>query len=580
MSSRRITAKPARVGKVGRAVEFRERAAERARRLSAYFEAADHLDHACALAELDPTSGVERRCDLLLALGDAWTCVSELGRARVAFRRAFDSAQSMHDYRRLAAAAMGHRGPTRLERTDASIPLLDEALAVIPKTDEVLRARLVAYRARSVPGDRDDEAREWSEDAWRLARATDDPLTISLAATARGWCSFTPAELDDAVKLAATAAATARRSGEVEALLEGLLVGSLAAAIRGEFAELDRLEEERCVEGERLRRPIDAVWGPCLRTRRHLLNGEFGAAERTILDLAELENRVGTSPHTLQLFWLRWWQGRAAELRDVIGSIAESSPPQWITPQLLSGLISMQVGDIAGVRSVVGENVPIALSSTRGGWGRPVELTLAAELALAVDDRDHINALREALGEWAGLHAQYTLFFYLGPCDYYLGRLHAALGDDDRASESLEAALGFVDAVRARPQRMVTRAALAAVLAHRNRPGDQERSRVLLGEGLTLARDMNLPHYAREYEALVRHTPRTSAEGLTEREAEVLALVAEGSTNRQVAVRLHMSVKTVERHLSNLYRKLEVTNRTAAAAYAVRHPPVSDDPTS
>jgi predicted ATPase/DNA-binding CsgD family transcriptional regulator len=58
---------------------------------------------------------------------------------------------------------------------------------------------------------------------------------------------------------------------------------------------------------------------------------------------------------------------------------------------------------------------------------------------------------------------------------------------------------------------------------------------------------------------------------LSPREASVLGLLAEGCSNQEISQRLFVSVKTVERHLGNLYRKLDVTNRTQAAAYAVRH---------
>ena len=57
---------------------------------------------------------------------------------------------------------------------------------------------------------------------------------------------------------------------------------------------------------------------------------------------------------------------------------------------------------------------------------------------------------------------------------------------------------------------------------------------------------------------------------MSAREADVLGLLATGSSNQQIAEALHLSVKTVERHLSNLYRKLGVSNRTEAAAYALR----------
>jgi DNA-binding NarL/FixJ family response regulator len=56
--------------------------------------------------------------------------------------------------------------------------------------------------------------------------------------------------------------------------------------------------------------------------------------------------------------------------------------------------------------------------------------------------------------------------------------------------------------------------------------------------------------------------------GLTEREVEVLRLVATGSSNPEIATALVLSEKTVARHLSNIFTKLDVRTRTAAAAFA------------
>ena len=66
-------------------------------------------------------------------------------------------------------------------------------------------------------------------------------------------------------------------------------------------------------------------------------------------------------------------------------------------------------------------------------------------------------------------------------------------------------------------------------------------------------------------------TRSTLPAGLTEREAEVLRLVAAGSTNKEIAVALHLSERTVARHLSNIFTKIGVTSRTAAAAFAYEH---------
>ena len=59
--------------------------------------------------------------------------------------------------------------------------------------------------------------------------------------------------------------------------------------------------------------------------------------------------------------------------------------------------------------------------------------------------------------------------------------------------------------------------------------------------------------------------------GLTAREVEVLRLVARGRSNPEIAAALVLSEKTVARHLSNIFTKLNVTSRTAAAAFAFEH---------
>ncbi len=68
-----------------------------------------------------------------------------------------------------------------------------------------------------------------------------------------------------------------------------------------------------------------------------------------------------------------------------------------------------------------------------------------------------------------------------------------------------------------------------------------------------------------------RLAPRSLPGGLTAREAEVLACVASGASNRSVAEELVISDKTVSRHLASIFTKIGVTSRTAAAAWAREH---------
>lgn len=73
----------------------------------------------------------------------------------------------------------------------------------------------------------------------------------------------------------------------------------------------------------------------------------------------------------------------------------------------------------------------------------------------------------------------------------------------------------------------------------------------------------------------LRRSPSLGRDGrlasLTRREEEVLALIAEGLTNREIGARLHLSEKTVKNHVSTILSKLEVARRAEAAAYLIRH---------
>jgi ATP/maltotriose-dependent transcriptional regulator MalT len=116
-------------------------------------------------------------------------------------------------------------------------------------------------------------------------------------------------------------------------------------------------------------------------------------------------------------------------------------------------------------------------------------------------------------------------------------------------------------------------------------PWEASRARVLVARAL---RELGDEDSATAELAVARHgfadvgTPpgvhqvdrllgRARPGGLTEREIEVLRLVAEGRSNPDIARVLVLSHKTVERHLSNIFTKLDVPSRTAAAAYAHEH---------
>jgi DNA-binding CsgD family transcriptional regulator len=110
--------------------------------------------------------------------------------------------------------------------------------------------------------------------------------------------------------------------------------------------------------------------------------------------------------------------------------------------------------------------------------------------------------------------------------------------------------------------RVLSGRALAAV-------GDAESSRRELEAARTALRRLGAGPAADEVDELL--APGALPGGLTAREVEVLRLVASGRSNAQIAAELVLSEKTVARHLSNIFSKLDVGSRTAATAFAYEH---------
>jgi len=76
----------------------------------------------------------------------------------------------------------------------------------------------------------------------------------------------------------------------------------------------------------------------------------------------------------------------------------------------------------------------------------------------------------------------------------------------------------------------------------------------------------------KEFNRLTLHSKEKNGENrLTTREREVLKLIAEGMINKEIATKLYISEKTVKNHVSSIFRKLNVSDRTQAAIYAIKH---------
>lgn len=156
----------------------------------------------------------------------------------------------------------------------------------------------------------------------------------------------------------------------------------------------------------------------------------------------------------------------------------------------------------------------------------------------------------------------------------------AELGAQDGDTETVQHAAARLETIAANAKGLPLYRALAdlgaAWSAHVT--GDDHRASELAGTaGATfdtlgyrglLSRALSLQDRCRIVMPRVREA---LPNGLTEREAEVLRLVATGKTNKQIAEELHLSAKTVGRHMSNIFTKTGVNTRSAATTFAHRH---------
>jgi DNA-binding NarL/FixJ family response regulator len=73
-----------------------------------------------------------------------------------------------------------------------------------------------------------------------------------------------------------------------------------------------------------------------------------------------------------------------------------------------------------------------------------------------------------------------------------------------------------------------------------------------------------------QFKMMSEMTEKNNPEGLTERELEILALIADGASNREIGDRLFLSEKTIKNYITSIFQKLQTNDRTQAAVYALQ----------
>jgi len=205
-----------------------------------------------------------------------------------------------------------------------------------------------------------------------------------------------------------------------------------------------------------------------------------------------------------------------------------------------------------------------AITVMAGRLHRARVLPAAVEIMLAVGD---IKAAKQSADELRALATDYDTDVLTAMAAHAVGAVSLAEGAAAVAVEPLRQAstiwqrLG-APYLAARPRVLIGLACRAL--------GDEDGAKVELLAARSVFTKLGAAPDVDRVDALIggKHERRGD---LTTRELEVLLKVAAGKTNKAIAAELSLSEKTVDRHVSNIYNKLDVPSRAAATAYAYEH---------
>jgi DNA-binding CsgD family transcriptional regulator len=230
-------------------------------------------------------------------------------------------------------------------------------------------------------------------------------------------------------------------------------------------------------------------------------------------------------------------------------------------PQPGLSLLRLAQGDIDHAAG----SIRSALADTSARSARARILAAAGEILLAAGDVDGARAAAAELNEIAGAIGTPLLSAVSA---HATGAIRLAEGDLEAASTSLRQACEAWRDLEIPYEEAQSRLLMATVCERR---GDHDGHLLELDASRRLFTQLNADACLARMEQPSGRATSQSPGSLSERELQVLRLIASGKTNRAIAEELFISEKTVARHVSNIFDKVGVSSRTGAAAWAFHH---------
>jgi ATP/maltotriose-dependent transcriptional regulator MalT len=445
-----------------------------------------------------------------------------------------------------------------------------EGLGPVPELGTLL---LIEAHLALLPGHDPARAESFSAQAGELARSLGVFDLEMLACAYRGLALVSQGRVSEGMRL---------------------LDGSTAAALAGEIADADAQCSACCCliyACERVRdyerasqwcqelQRLSERWGYRLMfsiCRTHyagvlMWRGRWDEAEATLREATD--GLLATKPAEgagglVLLARLRCRQGRLDEAEEILQRVREPPLQMLAHPDaiLVRAELAMAKGDAASATELAEGYLRAVAPGERTVRAEGLELLVRASIGAGDPAR-----ASEALSELESVAGEIGTLPLRASTALAKGQVAAATGDHVQAAARLQDAVELFTRGGAPFETACAQTRLAEAL---HRLGRAERALQEVAAARRAFERLGARAEAR-HAAAIGAAWKASADApasLTPREIEVLRLVAQGLSNQQIAARLALSLRTIERHLSNIYVKMNVSGRSAriaAAAFAV-----------
>ncbi|MBA2564345.1 MAG: response regulator transcription factor [Gemmatimonadetes bacterium] len=488
-----------------------------------------------------------------------------------------DIARELEDAELLARAAIGYEDACWRPSMHDQIAteLLEEAVGALGDEDSNLRVGLLSGLARGLDfkGKRERGAIVRTS-AISMARRLDDRTGLATVLMRSYWSRGTTSVeeilgmLTEAKELGEELGNTEIRTEAMAWRMPALVAVCDLASARREVAEL-RAMADRTAQPFMLH--VAEHYGSAIALCDGRLEEAELLAERSHEWSRLLTGRDASGVYGIQMFSVRRELGRLAELAPVVRILAGEGTREGPWRPGLVALLA-ELGMEAEARRELSRLVAEGLDPFRASlW--LASLAYLTDACSALGDEAAAALVYPELEPHAGGNVMVGhLVSCYGAADRYLGMLAAVLGEWERAGEHFERALDLNRRMGADTWLAHTAYEYGRLLLARP-GGDRSRADALMGEAAGLADRIGMPALRARIRATGSSDLGAGAlpDSLSPREVQILVLVAQGLSNRQVGTTLSISEHTAANHMRSILRKTGCANRTEAASYAHRH---------